>query len=128
MLNLSSHAPGQARPLAEVEEVLLRRLLEVLRQYALERLEAIGNNGAAAGSMRRPASGSHRGQSHGSPRASTTSSRPRARVLESRDWAELVISEATARVHVEHILTKLALRSRTQAAVWALHRGFTARE
>jgi DNA-binding NarL/FixJ family response regulator len=37
--------------------------------------------------------------------------------------AQLVISEATARVHVEHILTKLDLRSRTQAAIWALERG-----
>jgi len=36
--------------------------------------------------------------------------------------AQLVISEATARVHVEHILTKLDLRSRTQAAIWALQR------
>jgi DNA-binding CsgD family transcriptional regulator len=38
--------------------------------------------------------------------------------------AELTISDATARVHVEHILAKLDLRSRTQAAVWALRRGF----
>jgi predicted ATPase len=37
--------------------------------------------------------------------------------------SQLAISDATARVHVEHILTKLDVRSRTQAAVWALHRG-----
>jgi predicted ATPase/DNA-binding CsgD family transcriptional regulator len=37
--------------------------------------------------------------------------------------AELAISGATARVHVEHILAKLDLRSRTQAAVWALRCG-----
>jgi DNA-binding NarL/FixJ family response regulator len=35
----------------------------------------------------------------------------------------LAIADATARAHVEHILTKLNLRSRTQAAVWALSRG-----
>jgi DNA-binding NarL/FixJ family response regulator len=35
----------------------------------------------------------------------------------------LAIADATARVHVEHILTKLDLRSRTQAAVWALRHG-----
>jgi non-specific serine/threonine protein kinase len=32
----------------------------------------------------------------------------------------LVITEGTARIHVEHILRKLALRSRTQLAVWVL--------
>ncbi len=33
--------------------------------------------------------------------------------------AELVVSAATVRSHVEHILTKLALRSRAQIAAWA---------
>jgi predicted ATPase/DNA-binding CsgD family transcriptional regulator len=37
--------------------------------------------------------------------------------------ASLAIANATARVHVEHILTKLALHSRTQAALWALGGG-----
>jgi non-specific serine/threonine protein kinase len=32
--------------------------------------------------------------------------------------AELVISAGTVRVHVDHILTKLDLHSRTQIAVW----------
>jgi DNA-binding NarL/FixJ family response regulator len=32
--------------------------------------------------------------------------------------AELVISVATVRVHVDHILAKLDLHSRTQIAVW----------
>jgi DNA-binding NarL/FixJ family response regulator len=36
---------------------------------------------------------------------------------------ELVISERTARTHVSHILGKLGLRSRTQAALWAVREG-----
>jgi non-specific serine/threonine protein kinase len=32
---------------------------------------------------------------------------------------ELVITERTARAHVEHILAKLGLRSRAQIAAWA---------
>lgn len=42
----------------------------------------------------------------------------------NRDIAEaLVISERTARTHVSHVLTKLGLRSRTQAALWAVREG-----
>jgi DNA-binding CsgD family transcriptional regulator len=37
--------------------------------------------------------------------------------------AELVVTTATARSHVEHILTKLDLRSRAQIAVWASQHG-----
>jgi DNA-binding NarL/FixJ family response regulator len=37
--------------------------------------------------------------------------------------AELHISERTARTHVSNILGKLDLTSRTQAALWAVHRG-----
>jgi DNA-binding NarL/FixJ family response regulator len=37
--------------------------------------------------------------------------------------AELVISERTARTHVSNILAKLDLRSRTQAALWAVREG-----
>jgi non-specific serine/threonine protein kinase len=37
--------------------------------------------------------------------------------------AELVVSAATIRTHVEHILTKLDLRSRAQVAVWASREG-----
>ena len=35
----------------------------------------------------------------------------------------LVISERTAETHVTHVLTKLAVRSRAQVAVWAVERG-----
>jgi predicted ATPase/DNA-binding NarL/FixJ family response regulator len=43
-----------------------------------------------------------------------------ARAFSNRQIAdELDISVLTARTHVEHILTKLRLHSRTQAAVWA---------
>jgi ATP/maltotriose-dependent transcriptional regulator MalT len=48
--------------------------------------------------------------------------------------SELAISYGTARIHVEHILNKLNVRSRTQAALWAVHRdglptgGLTIRE
>jgi DNA-binding NarL/FixJ family response regulator len=37
--------------------------------------------------------------------------------------AELLISERTARTHVSNILGKLGLRSRTQAALWAVREG-----
>ncbi len=37
--------------------------------------------------------------------------------------ARLAISEATVRTHVSHILTKLELSSRTQAALYALRKG-----
>ena len=37
--------------------------------------------------------------------------------------AELVISEGTAKRHVENILVKLGLRSRTQVADWASEQG-----
>jgi len=37
--------------------------------------------------------------------------------------AELAITERTARTHVSHILAKLGLASRTQAALWAVREG-----
>jgi DNA-binding NarL/FixJ family response regulator len=40
---------------------------------------------------------------------------------------ELVISERTARTHVSHILGKLGLSSRTQAALWAVREGLADR-
>ena len=36
---------------------------------------------------------------------------------------ELVITEGTAANHVEHILSKLGFRSRSQIAAWAVERG-----
>jgi DNA-binding NarL/FixJ family response regulator len=42
----------------------------------------------------------------------------------NQDIADLlVISERTARTHVSHVLTKLGLASRTQAALWAVREG-----
>ncbi|MES9945384.1 MAG: two-component system response regulator NarL [Candidatus Thiodiazotropha sp.] len=38
----------------------------------------------------------------------------------------LNISEGTVKVHVKHLLKKLKLHSRTEAAVWALNKGITA--
>ncbi|MBV9545908.1 MAG: hypothetical protein JOY61_16175 [Chloroflexi bacterium] len=47
-----------------------------------------------------------------------------ARGLDSRHIAtELVIAEGTVRIHVEHILAKLELHSRSQLAVWVLEHG-----
>jgi len=47
-----------------------------------------------------------------------------ARGLSNRAIGEaLVISETTAEVHVKHVLGKLGLRSRSQAAVWAAEHG-----
>jgi predicted ATPase/DNA-binding CsgD family transcriptional regulator len=39
--------------------------------------------------------------------------------------AQLVVSERTAEHHVENILTKLALSSRTQVGIWAVEHGLT---
>jgi NarL family two-component system response regulator LiaR len=50
--------------------------------------------------------------------------------LVARGWSnqdiasELMISEATVRAHVSHILAKLDLASRTQAALYALRKGW----
>ncbi|MBN1642777.1 MAG: response regulator transcription factor [Anaerolineae bacterium] len=47
-----------------------------------------------------------------------------AQGFSNRDIAhELTVSEATVRTHVSHILAKLELSSRTQAALYALRRG-----
>jgi predicted ATPase len=102
-------------------------LLEVLRQYALEQLDDVGERTPRR--RRRTARRAH------CPLVAQLTPREHdvmallARGFSNREiGTELVISKATARVHVEHILTKLALRSRTQAAVWAVHRGFMAPE
>jgi NarL family two-component system response regulator LiaR len=50
--------------------------------------------------------------------------------LVARGWCnqeiadDLMISEATVRAHVSHILAKLDLASRTQAALYALRKGW----
>jgi non-specific serine/threonine protein kinase len=50
-----------------------------------------------------------------------------AQGLSNRAIAErLVIAEATAEVHVRHILSKLGAASRAQAAVWAAQRAHSA--
>jgi len=36
----------------------------------------------------------------------------------------LDISEGTVKVHVKHLLKKLGLRSRVEAAVWAVQEGY----
>jgi DNA-binding NarL/FixJ family response regulator len=41
---------------------------------------------------------------------------------------KLVVSAATVKVHVEHILRKLAASDRTQAAVWASEAGLLTSE
>jgi DNA-binding NarL/FixJ family response regulator len=47
-----------------------------------------------------------------------------AQGLSNRDVARrLSISEKTAANHVEHIMDKLDLRSRTQVAVWTVEHG-----
>jgi NarL family two-component system response regulator LiaR len=54
--------------------------------------------------------------------------------LVARGWSnqsiadELTISEATVRTHVSHILAKLDLTSRTQAALYALRKGWASLE
>ena len=41
---------------------------------------------------------------------------------------ELIVSEPTVRAHVSHILSKLHLASRTQAALYAVHEGLTSED
>ncbi len=44
--------------------------------------------------------------------------------LTNNEIAErLVITRRTAEAHITHVLSKLGLRSRTQIALWAAHRG-----
>jgi DNA-binding NarL/FixJ family response regulator len=66
------------------------------------------------------------------PQGTATALTPREREIlvlvaqgkSNRDIADaLVISERTARTHVSHVLSKLGLTSRTQAALWAVREG-----
>jgi DNA-binding NarL/FixJ family response regulator len=66
------------------------------------------------------------------PQGTATGLTPRERQIlvlvakgrSNRDIADaLVISERTARTHVSHVLAKLGLASRTQAALWAVREG-----
>ena len=72
---------------------------------------------------------------HPAPRVENSELSPRerqvavliARGLTNKQVAvELVVSPATVRSHVEHILAKLDLRSRAQIAVWASQQGLLA--
>jgi len=52
-----------------------------------------------------------------------------AQGLSNRALADtLVLSERTIAKHVENILSKLGVASRTQIATWAIERGLTGRE
>lgn len=70
------------------------------------------------------------------PQGTTTALTPREREIlvlvaqgeSNRDIAAtLFISERTARTHVSHVLAKLGLASRTQAALWAVREGLVDR-
>ena len=51
-----------------------------------------------------------------------------ARGLTNREIAgQLYVSVRTVEVHVDHILTKLGFRTRTQLAAWAHEEGLLAR-
>ncbi len=51
-----------------------------------------------------------------------------ARGLTNREIAsQLYVSVRTVEVHVDHILTKLGFRTRTQLAAWAHEKGLLAR-
>jgi len=41
---------------------------------------------------------------------------------------DLDVAESTVKIHVQHILRKLDLTSRVQAAVWAVEHGIAARQ
>ncbi len=86
---------------------------------------------AVAEETRSPAAASHMAQPHDLVDPLTQREREvvrlLARGLTNRQIAhELVISEATAAVHVKHVLGKLGVESRAQAAIWAVQRGLAA--
>jgi two-component system nitrate/nitrite response regulator NarL len=41
---------------------------------------------------------------------------------------EMDLAESTVKIHVQHILRKLGLSSRVQAAVWAIENGIAAKQ
>jgi adenylate cyclase len=93
----------------ELGEVVPRQLARAIRVFTVERL--------------RPPT-----EPQGRPEPLTERERQVASLvaqgLSTRQIAEaLVIAEGTARIHVEHILTKLDLHSRAQLAAWAVHQG-----
>jgi predicted ATPase/DNA-binding CsgD family transcriptional regulator len=97
------------------------RVLESLRQYTLEQPDA------SVEPARPPQTPLRSLRAPLSPRELEVLSLVARGCSNKEIGTELTIAEATARVHVEHILTKLDLRSRTQAAVWALQREPTPR-
>ena len=64
-----------------------------------------------------------RGRRRADPARARRPRPPRPRPLEPRDLHRLVISEATTKTHVAHILQKLALRDRIQAVIYAYETG-----
>ena len=84
---------------------------------------------AGAGATATPAPAGPNGQAAARPPAGLTRREEQivpliARGLTNRQVAaELVIAERTVDTHVEHVLSKLGLRSRVQVAAWAAARG-----
>jgi two-component system nitrate/nitrite response regulator NarL len=75
-----------------------------------------------------------RGAPAGAPRAESLSPRERqilqhvAKGASNKEIARaLDLAESTVKIHVQHILRKLELTSRVQAAVWAIENGVAPR-
>jgi DNA-binding CsgD family transcriptional regulator len=83
----------------------------------------------AAALANEPEDGTRRGPRHGLTRREQEVATLVARGMTSREVAaELYISVRTVEVHVDHILTKLGFRTRTQLAAWANEEGMTAED
>jgi two-component system nitrate/nitrite response regulator NarL len=113
------------------QEVLVKSLDLALLQ---QRLIVFGHAGrinhppAAAGAAERSATGANDGR--GSPEASKLSDRERqilahlSRGASNKAIARhCYITETTVKAHMKAILRKIAVRNRTQAAVWAIDHG-----
>jgi DNA-binding NarL/FixJ family response regulator len=102
------------------------RLLAEGRKLSPE--EAVGlvlaNEPAEPGRQSASRLGPRRGSSSALTRREAEVAALVARGLTNRDIAaQLFLSVRTVEVHVDHVLTKLGFRTRTQLAAWALEEG-----
>jgi ATP/maltotriose-dependent transcriptional regulator MalT len=117
------------RPIAPVERPIMDRVLAPSRRrLSAKQQQTAWANGRALGTTQALAIGLQfmlQDDAGGLDRAALTRREQEVAALVARGrtnrqiGTELVVTEATTAKHVEHILSKLGLTSRTQIAVWA---------